>query len=33
VASSITISGNSNLGTNCPSLGSTTASGSVSVVQ
>jgi hypothetical protein len=33
VASSITISGNSNLGTSCPSLGSTTASGSVSVVQ
>jgi hypothetical protein len=33
VASSISVSGNSNLGTNCPSLGSTTASGSVSVVQ
>ncbi len=33
VASSITISGASNLSTDCPSLGSTTASGSVSVVQ
>jgi len=33
VASSISISGGSNLGTTCPSLGSTTASGSVSLVQ